>query len=261
MPSINYNVMAEEAASEATAAYNGLNTALNRLSSGLRINSALDDPAGLAVSDLLRADITTARQASKNAGVGISIVQTADGAGGAIRSNLIQMKRLATQAAGGSYSGRQKRIMQQEFGQLSAEITRITETTEFNGNNLFTDGRTIAISLGDGQTIDIDTQAITIESADLITDPVAAQTIVQDAIEQVSDYLGNLGAKANRLAGATAVIDSKAENLLAAESRVSDVDVARQVTSLMSNQIVTRSATSAQAHSNTILKVVQILLG
>lgn len=261
MLSIKNNLMAAQTASNAAAVYQELSTSLKRLSSGLRINSAQDDAAGLAVRELLRADIATARQGFNNVRDGISMLQTADGAAGAISNILVRMKQLAVQADNGTYSAQQKGIMQQEFSELAAEITRITETTSFNGINLYADGRTIDIALGDGETISIDTQNISIDAADLTTNPQAALTAVDNAIKQVSSYRGSLGGKANRLESAAAVIDIKAENLLAAQARVSDVDVARQAASVTSRQVLVKAAAAAQAHSNTILKVVQILLG
>jgi flagellin len=261
MLSIKNNLMAAQAASNAATVYGGLSTTIKRLSSGLRINSAIDDAAGLAVRELIRADIATARQGSANVRDGISMVQTADGAASAISDTLVRMKQLAVQAGNGTYSTQQKGIMQQEFSELAAEITRITENTSFNGINLFADGQTVDIALGDGETISIDTQNISFGSADLTVDPAAAQTMVNTAISQVSSHRGRLGAKMNRLGSAAAVIDTKAENLLAAESRVSDMDVAREVTSLASNQVLVRAATAAQAHANTIMNVVVMLLG
>jgi len=261
MLSIKNNLMAAQTASNAAAVYQELSTSLKRLSSGLRINSAIDDAAGLAVRELIRADVATARQGSSNVRGGISMVQTADGAAGSISDSLIRMKQLATQAATSTYSAQQKGIMQQEFSELAAEITRITETTSFNGINLYADCQTIDIALGNGETISIDTQNISIDAADLTDNPQAALTAVDNAIKQVSNYRGSLGSKANRLESAAAVINIKAENLLAAESRVSDMDVAREVTSLASTQVQVQAATAAQAHANTIMKLVGMLLG
>lgn len=261
MLSIKNNLMAAQAASNAATVYGGLSTTVKRLSSGLRINSAIDDAAGLAIRELIRADIATARQGSANVRDGISMVQTADGAASAISDTLVRMKQLAVQAGNGTYSAQQKGIMQQEFSELAAEITRITENTSFNGINLFADGQTVDIALGDGETISIDTQNISLGSTDLTVDPAAAQATVNTAISQVSSHRGRLGAKMNRLGSAATVIDTKAENLLAAESRVSDMDVAREVTTLASNQVLVRAATAAQAHANTIMNVVGMLLG
>ncbi len=261
MIGINNNIFADQAARNASLAYDSLNSSINRLSSGLRIISAMDDAAGLAVRELLRSDIATARQGLNNVRDGISMLQTADGAAGAVSGNLARMTQLAAQASTGTYSASQRGIMQQEFSQLAAEVERITQTTSFNGTNLFTDGQTIDISLGDGDTISIDTQNISLTRADLTADPGAAQAMVRKAISQVSSYRGGLGAKMNRLESAATVIDTKAENLLAAESRVSDMDVAWEVSSLASTQVQVQMATAAQAHANTFMKLVGMLLG
>ena len=189
------------------------------------------------------------------------MVQTAVGAASSISNSLIRMKQLATQASTSTYSAQQKGIMQHQFNEIAAEITRITETTSFNGANLYADGQTIDIALGDGETISIDTQNISVDAVDLTTNPQAALTTVDNAIKQVSSYRGGLGGKANRLESAAAVIDIKAENLLAAQSHISDADVAGEVTSLASIQVLVKAETAARAHSNTILKVAQILLG
>jgi len=260
MLSVKNNLMAAQAASNAAMVYHGMNTSLKRLSSGLRINSAGDDAAGLAVCELIRADIATARQGSSNVRDGISLVQTVDGSANSISFSLIKMKQLATQASNGTYSAQQKSIMQQQFNEFADEINRISGSTTFNGINLYAQGRTIDIALGNGDTISIETQSISIDSVDLITDPQAALEAVDKAIKQLSSYRGSLGAKAQRLKSAETVIDSKAENLLAAQARISNADVAAEVASLSSGQVLVKSAIAAQAHSNTILKLAQILL-
>jgi len=260
MLSVKNNLMAAQAASNAAMVYHGMNTSLKRLSSGLRINSAGDDAAGLAVCELIRADIATARQGSSNVRDGISLVQTADGSANSISFSLIKMKQLATQASNGTYSAQQKSIIQQQFNEFADEINRISGFTTFNGINLYAQGRTIDIALGNGDTISIETQSISIDSVDLITDPQAALEAVDKAIKQLSSYRGSLGAKAQRLKSAETVIDSKAENLLAAQARISNADVAAEVASLSSGQVLVKSAIAAQAHSNTILKLAQILL-
>ncbi|MHC5060549.1 MAG: flagellin [Planctomycetota bacterium] len=261
MIGVSNNISADQAARHASIAYEGLNSSISSLSSGLRIISAGDDAAGLAVRELLRSDIATARQGSNNVNDALSMLQTVDGATAAACNILARMNELATQASTSTYSDSQKNIMQQEFGQLAEEIKRISQTTSFNGTNLFTSGQTIDISLGDGDTISIDTEDISLGSADLTTDPAAAQAMVSSAISQVSSYRGDLGSKMNRLESAATVIDTKAENLLAAESRVSDVDLAREVSSMASTQVLVQAATAAQAHSNTVVKLVGMLLG
>jgi len=252
--------MAARTAATAAAVYEGLKTSVERLSAGLRINSVKDDAAGLAIRQLLRADIATAKQAANNVRDGISMLQTADASAAAISGNLIRMKQLAGQAANSTYSAQQKSIIQAQFGSLADEIAHITETTAFNGIALYKDGQTIEIALGDGETITIDTQTISISSADLTADPAAAQLAVDTAISRLTSYRGSLGAKANRLENAADAINAKTENLLATDSRISDADMAKEVTSMTASRILISAALAAQSQSNAISRVVHMLL-
>jgi len=152
--------MAANAARHLSNSYDALANSVERLSSGLRINSAMDDAAGLAVRELIRADIGVLQQAARNAADGISMLQTAEGAMGEIDTILIRMKELAEQAATGSYSSDQRTIMNAEYGELSEEITRIAESTDFNSNELLNSTSTINIHVGSG-TIAISPQVIT----------------------------------------------------------------------------------------------------
>jgi flagellin len=131
--SINNNMMAMTAANNLTTNYNQLSTSINRLSSGLRINSAADDAAGMAVRELMRSDITVLNQGIRNANDAVSMLQTMDGAAAVIDEKLIRMKELAEQAATGTYSSEQRDIMNDEFSAMRDEIGRIAEATDFNG--------------------------------------------------------------------------------------------------------------------------------
>lgn len=133
---INNNLMAMTVARNFSTAYNQLTVSTNRLSSGLRINSAADDAAGLAVSELMRADIAALRQGARNAADAQSLIQTADGALSIIDEKLIRMKELSEQAATGTYTSTQRTIMNNEFVTMRSEITRIAEATRFNGVQL-----------------------------------------------------------------------------------------------------------------------------
>ena len=259
--SINGGYTASTAYRYISQANIGLSRTISRLSSGLRINSSADDASGLAVREFLRADIVTARQGGRNINDAISMVQTADGAAGVISDNLVRMKQLAVQASGGTYSDQQRNILQQEFSELAGQISQITDTTSFNGINLYQAGQTIEIALGDGQTIGIDTENIALGAADLTADPQAAQDVVDTAISQLSAYRGNLGASANRLESALSVLGVHAESLLAAESRISDADVAKEAAAMTANLIAISAAMAVQAQSNTISQVVLMLLG
>ena len=132
MLAIKNNLMAENAARQLGLSYDALAQSIERLSSGLRINSAKDDAAGLAVRELMRADLAVIRQGSRNAQDGISMLQTMEGAMGSIDEALIRMKELAEQAATGSYSTQQRNIMNNEYGQMIEEIDRVANRTEFN---------------------------------------------------------------------------------------------------------------------------------
>ena len=161
MLAIKNNLMAANAARHLGQSYNALARSVERLSSGLRINSAKDDAAGLAVRELLRADIAVIRQAGRNAADGINMIQTSEGAMGEIDSLLIRMKELAEQASTGSYSPGQRTIMDNEYTQLSAEITRIAQSTSFNDNELLDSTTGIAIHVGTTDMITITPEKMT----------------------------------------------------------------------------------------------------
>ena len=150
MLAIKNNLMAANAARHLGKSYNALARSVERLSSGLRINSAKDDAAGLAVRELIRADVAQFKQAARNAADGISMIQTGEGAMGEIDSILIRMKELAEQASTGSYSSAQRVIMNAEYAELAAEITRIAGSTAFNENELLNSTTEINIHVGSG---------------------------------------------------------------------------------------------------------------
>ncbi len=162
MLAIKNNLMADNAARTLGTSYDSLAKSVERLSSGLRINSAKDDAAGLAVRELIRADVAALQQGSRNAGDAVSMLQSAEGGLGVIDDILIRMRELAEQANTGSYSSDQKTLMNNEFTQLSAEIDRIANTTGFNDNKMLdaTSAAAFSISLGSGT-------AITLNKADM----------------------------------------------------------------------------------------------
>jgi len=167
MLGIKNNLMADAAARHLGQSYDALATSVERLSSGLRINGAKDDAAGLAVRELIRADVAALQQGSRNAADAVSMLQAAEGGLGVMDDILVRMRELAEQASTGSYSSDQRTIMQAEFDELAAEVTRIANSTEFNGNNLLTadTADAVEISLGDGlasgRTIKIDKHNVT----------------------------------------------------------------------------------------------------
>lgn len=162
MLAIKNNIMASNAARHLGKAYDSLATSVERLASGLRINSAKDDAAGLAVRELIRADVAVIQQGARNAQDGISMLQTMEGAMGVIDENLIRMKELAEQAATGSYSTAQRTIMNAEFAEMANEIDRVAGATAFNGIKMLTTagGNTqdVEIHVGTTDTITVSKQ-------------------------------------------------------------------------------------------------------
>ncbi|MGD0785234.1 MAG: flagellin [Sedimentisphaerales bacterium] len=156
MLAIKNNIMAQNAARNLGQSYDNLATSVQRLSSGLRINSAKDDAAGMAVSDLIKADMAVTQQGSRNAQDGISMLQTMEGAMGVIADGLTKMKALAEQAATGSYSSAQRDIMQAEFSEMANEIDRTAGATSFNGITMLNAPTgSVSINVGSTTTIDI----------------------------------------------------------------------------------------------------------
>jgi flagellin len=395
MLAIKNNLMAEGAARHLGTSYDALARSVERLSSGLRINSAKDDAAGLAVRELLRADVAALRQGSRNAQDAISMLQAAEGGLSVINDILVRMRELAEQAGTDSYSPTQIGIMQSEFDELAAEITRIANNTAFNQNNLLDatlpDAFEIALGIGlaEGQTIKLNSQNMTAvqlgvggqveiasgrgvadpddnyftgdaaldaltftfgvaESATVVLDdttmtlnqvvtalnnssraaeagwniatpaynsdtgqyvlklehhtagdvdfavtnvgaPIwatpgttdavdtadfinvagavaltlgqdAAITAVENAISTKDIFRAELGYKMNRLEAAVSVIDIQAENLLAAESRVSDVDVATEMAAMTRNQVLAQAGISMLAQANALPQMALQLL-
>ncbi len=271
---IRNNIMAENAARQLGLSYDGLAQSIERLSSGLRINSAKDDAAGLAVRELMRADIAVLKQGARNAQDGISMLQTMEGAMAAIDDALIRMKELAEQAATGSYSDQQRRIMNNEFGEMRDEITRVAERTEFNATTMLDSSsgtNTIHFGIDSGGTassitissVDVTAATLGITSAitvDSTTNAATALTAVNTAIVTKDSARASFGYSMNRLQSSTAVLNIQSENLLAAESRVSDVDVSTEMASMTRNQVLSQAGVSMLAQANTTPQMALTLL-
>jgi flagellin len=264
MLAIKNNIMAENAARHVGASYDTLAKSIERLSSGLRINSAKDDAAGLAVRELMRADIAVIKQGARNAQDAISMLQTMEGAMATIDDVLIRMKELAEQAATGTYSDQQRNIMNNEFAQMAAEIDRIAGSTTFNSVNMLNSaGNSVTIHFGyfngsdssidvnavdvTAATLGVDSGSATIESASNAQSALAA---IETAIEAKDSARASFGYMMNRLESTTAVLNIQAENMMASESRISDVDVATEMASLTRNQVLTQAGVSMLAQAN-----------
>ncbi|MEN6386360.1 MAG: flagellin [Phycisphaerales bacterium] len=186
MLAIKNNIMASNAARHLGKAYDSLATSVERLASGLRINSAKDDAAGMAVRELVRADVAVIQQGARNAQDGISMLQTMEGAMGVIDDNLIRMKELAEQAATGSYSADQRTIMNAEFAEMAAEIDRIAGATSFNGIKMLQklSGATedIEIHVGTDETISIARQDMTKAGLGIATGNTGATIVASSSV-------------------------------------------------------------------------------
>jgi flagellin len=271
MLAIKNNLMAESAARHLGRSYSALAKSVERLSSGLRINSAKDDAAGLAVRELMRADIAVLKQGTRNANDAISMLQTMEGAMASIDSILVRMKELAEQAATGSYSEQQRRIMNNEFQQMMAEIDRIAGSTEFNSINLLNSSNSATnaiIHFGSVETIeissvDVTSSALGLSAATSIatqTNAMNAMDLVDLAIRVKDSARAMFGYMMNRLESTTEVLNIQSENLMAAESRISDVDVATEMAALTRNQVLAQAGISMLAQANTMPQMALTLL-
>ena len=247
-----------------------LSKSIERLSSGLRINSAKDDAAGLAVRELMRADIAVLKQGTRNANDAISMLQTMEGAMAVIDNALIRMKELAEQAATGSYSAEQRRIMDNEFQQMRAEINRIARSTEFNSINLLnSDSATAAtIHFGSDETIavrSVDVQSSALGITDAVTissqdNAISAMDTLTDAIITKDSARAMFGYMMNRLESTSEVLNIQTENMMASESRVSDVDVATEMAALTRNQVLAQAGVSMLSQANMMPQMALSLL-
>jgi flagellin len=270
---INHNLMAMNAARNLGNSYNRLSTSVARLSSGMRINSAADDAAGLAIREMMRTDIRVLNQGVRNANDAISLIQTADGALSVIDEKLTRMKELAEQAATGTYTSAQRLIMDSEYQAMASEISRIANATDFNGVKLL-DGslsgtalngtQQMKIHFGTGNSSAEDYYYIRIGNATAsglglsstaISTQVGAQTALETidmAVQSKDTVRASLGAISNRLSNTISNLSIQAENLQAAESRISDVDVANEMTEFTRNQILVQSAVAMLAQANSL---------
>lgn len=231
-----------------------------RLSSGLRIATAADDAAGLAISERMRSQIRSYSQAARNAQDGISLVQTAEGALNEVSNILARMRELSIQSSNGTLSTTDRATIGTEVGQLVAELDRISASSDFNGINLLDGTSTTAsiqVGINANETIDISLQdtstntlGVDVVDVSTVTAANTALGLIDQAIDTVNTSRGNLGAVQNRLQSAVASIANARENLSAAESRIRDVDVANETADLTRNSIMQQAAVSVLQQAN-----------
>jgi flagellin len=272
---IQTNVEAFNAHRQLQSTANKAAAAMEKLSSGYRINRAADDAAGLAISEKMEAQIGGLDQAQRNAQDGVSLVQTAEGALGEVHSMLQRIRDLKVQASNDTLAGEDKEAIGSEVAQLAKEITDIQGQTQFNGIKLL-DGSKSSVSFqvgaNSGETIDVDTQDITSASfgtggmaaivalsADTAASAAGAASAafasvtldnIDDAIKAVSSLRGTFGAVQNRLDHRLNNLSTYQENLVASESRIKDVDMASEMVNFSKLQILQQAGTSMLAQAN-----------
>jgi flagellin len=276
---INTNVSAINAQKNLTRSQSSLGTSLARLSSGMRIVSAKDDAAGLAISENLRAQIRGLGQAERNANDGISLVQTAEGALNEVSGALIRMRELAVQASTGTLGTTERSYINSEFQDLVSEIDRIAAVTEFNGANLLDGTQSagvsfqvgihsgpdykITASIGNMEAAQLGTDSAKISAA-VVTTATAAQSslaVIDAAIEDVSGARGGLGAIQNRLSITVNNLATQRENVSAANSRIRDVDVADETVNMTRSQILMQAGVAVLAQANQLPAMALSLIG
>ena len=233
---------------------------MEKLSSGLRINRAGDDAAGLAISEKMRGQIRGLDQASRNAQDGISLIQTAEGALNESHSILQRMRELAVQGANDTNTAEDRGEIQKEFDQLNTELDRIANTTEFNTQKLLSggiSGSVLQIGANASQTITVAINAMDSTSlgSDVLTLDTSANsstaiTALDAAISSVSSERSKLGAIQNRLEHTINNLGTTSENLTAAESRIRDVDMAKEMMDFTKNNILSQASQAMLAQAN-----------
>lgn len=259
MTVINTNVSALRAHNVSRLANSSLDTAMQRLSSGKRINSARDDAAGLAIATRMDAKIRGLNQAIRNSNDGISMVQTAEGAMSEVSNILVRMRELAVQAANGTATDTDKDALHAEFTALTSQIDDIATRTDFNGTALLDGTADIDIQTGldSGQVVnvtieDLQSAGLGVDSLDISSagDPSAALSAIDDAIDTVATERATLGATQNRLESTVNNLTSTVINLSESKSRIEDADFSVETTKLASAQILAQASTAMLAQAN-----------
>jgi flagellin len=284
---INHNISAIDAHRNLKVNFKNLHNDAEKLASGMRINKAADDAAGLAVSEKMRSQIRGLNQASRNAQDGISLIQTAEGWLNETTSLVQRMRELSVQSANGTYTNEDRQMIQTEVKQLISEVTRISEDAEFNTISVLNDlksperapgeegsapleGNTLRLHIGANvdQTMNINignmsATSLGIEAVDLSTQDSAnsAITSLDSALFKVNRQRADLGAFQNRLTDTIKGVDIAAQNLQSAESQIRDTDIANQMVDYVKDQILSQASASmlsqANVRPNMVMKVLQ----
>ena len=276
---INSNIASVTAQRHLNNSRAEMDQAMERLSSGKRINSAMDDAAGLTIAHSLDAKVASLNQAARNANDGVSLINLAEGALDQVSAMLTRMRELAVQAINGTYSQTDRSNMNSEFGALSDEITRISDNTTFNGTAVIGTAATLTFQVGHTAsdtitltTVDMGAGAIgsggyvsaqAIYAATAASSVTKAQTslsVIDAAIQDVDGYRATLGATANRLEHSAANLMTRVENQMAARSRIEDADYAVEAANLARAQVLQQAGTAMLSQANASTQTVLSLL-
>mgnify|MGYP001742231747 FL=1 len=256
---IQHNIAANNAYRNLSSNASNGQKNLEKLSSGYRINRSADDAAGLAISEQMRSKINGLDQASANASDAIGLIQTAEGALTETHSMLQRMVTLATQSANGTYNSTARAAIGEEVTALKAEIDRISSTTDYNGVKPIASTSNITVQIGptSGETLEItaakmDAASLGVSaiSVSTVSDSNAAITAINKAINTVSTHRAKLGASQNRLEHTINNLKTTNENMTAAESRIRDTDMAKEMAAFTKNNILNQAAQSMLSQAN-----------
>lgn len=266
---VNTNIASLNAQRNLSQSQASLATSLQRLSSGLRVNSAKDDAAGLAIAEGLTSAIRGGNQAIRNANDGISVGQTAEGALSQIANNVQRIREIAVQASNGSISDTNRSQLQKEVDQLTQEISRVVQTTEFNGTKLLSGSASltfqvgysgsadnqVSVSLTDNTSLNTYSGGLTATGTINVTtsgDASAALAKLDADISSIANARATFGAVQNRFEAVVSNLQNFVENLTASKSRIMDTDFAAETANLTRNQILQQAGTAILAQANTV---------
>jgi flagellin len=262
---INTNINSLDAQRNTSTSASALATSIQRLSSGLRINSAKDDAAGLAIADRMNAQVRGIAVAIRNANDGISLAQTADGALATVTDALQRMRELAVQAQNGTNGTSDRANLDTEYQQLSQEITRIAAQTKFNGSAIVgasAGAQVFQVGANNGDTLTITTTAVTTVGGDLTTSANASTAVaaLDTELNTITTNRATYGAAMSRFGFAISNLQISSENQTAARGRIMDADFAQETANLSRAQVLQQAGTAMIAQANAMPNQVLTLL-
>ncbi|SAL75702.1 flagellin [Caballeronia terrestris] len=274
MLNINTNTLSQTTQKNLAGSQSALSSAINRLSSGKRINSAADDAAGLAISTNMTSYVNALNQGVSNANNAISMIQTASGGLSSTTDNLQRIRQLAVQASDGSLSDTQRGYLQTEVTQRLGELDRVSSQTTFNGQAMLSGSiSTVSFQIGAtaNQTLSVDFGSVSMgasgvfgsNTVDVSTASGAQDVIgyVDSALDKVNTLQATLGAEQNRFTSAISSLQSQSTNLSAAQSAITDADFAQETANLSKAQVLQQAGISVLAQANSMPQQVLKLLG